>query len=1610
MLRFLPDHVRSICRESNASTQQSQHHDHSPPLLAADDDGIAVVIDISGYTALTNSLLDSHGTDGAARLRDAVNEPFEKIIRIVYGRSGSIVKFVGDAAIACWSQVGTDRRLQCREYRLLQALASCLELLCAFRPEEKAVQRTAAAAEAPLNIHIGLGLGRLYHIHLGESAPGAALGGVGGCGGARWSDVRREYLIAGEAVSDAGDALSLGRRGEFIMSAKYYRALEALFARLPIAVRLSALSVPIQDGSALFYLVQQASEEVNVALSAMANLAADHSKDSVVGSAGINNQLAMRYVEQSVAAHITESLLASDGIEDHYSETRRVTVVFFRFPNVQLSIKVARTEDKRQAVSELNLLGTLQRISTAVIRCVRDEGGSLRQINFDEKGFTALAVWGLKGLAHQRGEAQYALSACIKLQNVLRNHGTNALDTETNAFHAGVATGVVYAGFVGTNLRSDGTVLGSPVNLAARLMFVNQMEEFNEQNDGQLSVFCDEATYLNAGHEVAFHPKSAELKLKGFGEAIKVFKLARLTIKRLKTKGETVRSKKETTNSVLFGRSSELDTLTSVFNLWTDGSSHQRVLLTGRSGLGKSFLLDSFRSNLPTDSKLLICQCEGDEITRNISLSVMDFVIQSVIEQFQCAGIKPEDFARQPGHWRGSRQQLAPRKFSEDSVDLASRRTSYDSRVAQASPAWQYLANILSALSIPKSAHVVLAAIPGMKAFSDKERILGGDVTNRLAMILAQVLTAGHDAGYTVCMICDDIQWFDPESLKVIIYLLKFTPRVFYLLAGRIREEWDMPAYFDEIQKLSHGINLEPMGPPAVAAIVEQQLGHPITERLLSEIMSKTNGIPMAIQVTVAAMKARGWTKSERLAGRELTILSRDQAVAAQLDLLDPVFRTVLSVAAVIGQQFDLDTLSAVLLHLSNAKHADFTVPQLEDLIIARDRFGFLHCVSREGKKYSFRHYLLQQDVSFGLLPARRNTINRAIFRVFEQRLIEEGDNGRLLPTVVARVVQLTGESELKSKYLYRGFLAAAEDYKAVEALLYLDQLTSINPAFLSGLSVLEELRHFRLLASIYSDQGDIKKAWDMIVRLLNTGGFFPQKSHSKPMRAMSSLLYHLTTVFSTKGASEIQSQWKCIRYIQQTFPLVYKECFHTSKSPRAWRRSIFDERQFSKLDALISEISRGLELLWQMAYAGAPKAVGLTEILMFTCQLSGILLAETGHVLDSILERTKWRSRLKMTLAQFASMCIIIKMSSAAAEYKRLADAVTIECTSSEDYFCNAIYMISIPTTYLYERRRVDLHFLYAVNEAIRNFQEGGAEFGAFCLSLCIIFHQVTQVIGQFDKHPPGTTSHFDLAQAVELLHRQCPNRQSALRLRACLALQLAIQCMYDELDNFIVHVEGIDFREAMNANGIPVTNFVAVLSFVRAICLTIEESNSPQRTDSLVQTLSQAVLDLVHTRKLVDVNLLPTSMYSVMLCAITIAHVGLGLLDNSRQQSSRCNEELHRVCKAILHDLGTAAATSRAQTPSVKCTTAIVRAVATLFGGKNPLSQFEAKCRRVLELWDDFLHEHVSLMLRGRVCRANWLRRPTAEGHREMLRVIDELGAYDTSWERHVLERYAR
>jgi class 3 adenylate cyclase len=136
--------------------------------------GTLLFADVSGFTALTEALA-RRGDVGAEELTRCLNAYFGRLIDLIVGAGGDILKFAGDALIAVWyadaESVATTIR------RAAQCSLAVQAQLNGFQ----------AAADVKLSLRIGMSAGELALLHVGgvngrrelvaTGAPLAAMGG-----------------------------------------------------------------------------------------------------------------------------------------------------------------------------------------------------------------------------------------------------------------------------------------------------------------------------------------------------------------------------------------------------------------------------------------------------------------------------------------------------------------------------------------------------------------------------------------------------------------------------------------------------------------------------------------------------------------------------------------------------------------------------------------------------------------------------------------------------------------------------------------------------------------------------------------------------------------------------------------------------------------------------------------------------------------------------------------------------------------------------------------------------------------------------------------------------------------------------------------------------------------------------------------------------------------------------------------------------------------------------------------------------------------------------------------------------------------------------------------
>lgn len=147
-----------------------------------------LLADITGFTPLTERLAQ-RGPAGVEALSSLLNDYFGRLIDLISGQGGEVVKFAGDALLALWPASSAD---ELAEVTLLAAQCGLAI--------QAALHDTAVTPEISLSLRIAISAGEIWLVHVGGVL-------------ARW-----EFTFAGEPFLQVGQAQHIAEPGEVVLS------------------------------------------------------------------------------------------------------------------------------------------------------------------------------------------------------------------------------------------------------------------------------------------------------------------------------------------------------------------------------------------------------------------------------------------------------------------------------------------------------------------------------------------------------------------------------------------------------------------------------------------------------------------------------------------------------------------------------------------------------------------------------------------------------------------------------------------------------------------------------------------------------------------------------------------------------------------------------------------------------------------------------------------------------------------------------------------------------------------------------------------------------------------------------------------------------------------------------------------------------------------------------------------------------------------------------------------------------------------------------------------------------------------------------------------------
>lgn len=385
------------------------------------------------------------------------------------------------------------------------------------------------------------------------------------------------------------------------------------------------------------------------------------------------------------------------------------------------------------------------------------------------------------------------------------------------------------------------------------------------------------------------------------------------------------------------GRSVELATMTDATKRVAAGEGREVVLVSGEAGQGKTTLVAAAaRTAFDSGACVLFGHCEEDLAT-----------------PYQL-------FAEALGHY----VTHAP----ED--ELLAHVSEHGSELALLVPA---LGSRLPGLSVSKAAdadterYLLFAAIVGLLAMASRRQL--------------------------VVVVLDDLQWADTGSLQLLRHLVASDLPRQLLVLGTFRDS-ELSRSHPLLETLAalrrregvSRVELAGLDDTSVVAFMEQAAGHDLDDAavaLAQAVYRETDGNPFFVTEVLRHLTETGaiyqdptgrWVAAESLDQSTLPDSVRE-VIGARVGRLGEPAGRVLSAAAVIGRDFDLDLL---------ARTTDTTEDELLDVLDAAATAALVREVANAPGRYSFAHALIQHTLYEDLGATRRARAHRHVAEALE--------------------------------------------------------------------------------------------------------------------------------------------------------------------------------------------------------------------------------------------------------------------------------------------------------------------------------------------------------------------------------------------------------------------------------------------------------------------------------------------------------------------------------------------------------------------------------------------------------------------------------------------------
>jgi class 3 adenylate cyclase/pimeloyl-ACP methyl ester carboxylesterase len=567
-------------------------------------------------------------------------------------------------------------------------------------------------------------------------------------------------------------------------------------------------------------------------------------------------------------------------------------------------------------------------------------------------------------IAHE-DHAVRACYAALAIQRAMQAHaaalrGTHGVEVSARI---GLHSGEVLVRAIGNDLSMDYDAIGPTVHLASR------MEQL--ASPGTIRLTAAIASLAEGFVELgALGP----VPVKGLSQPVEAFDLLGIGAARTRLQASAIRGL-----TPFVGRRSELAALERARGLAAAGQG-QMVALVGDPGVGKSRLFYEFTRSGRMRPWLVLESTSVSSGTASSWAPVVDLLKNYI-------AIAPGD---------------DPRRSAEK---VLGKVLMLDEALRPVLPA------VLALLDLP----VDDAAWQALEPPQRRRRTLDG----------LKALLVRESQRQPLALVFEDLHWIDGETQALLESLVESMPTCRMLLLVNYRPEyrhdWGSRAHYTQLR-------IDPLEAAGAAELLSGSLGDaPDLAELKRRLLEASEGNPLFLEESVrilvdtgALAGARGAYRLIRRPGEIAIPASIAAIIAARIDRLGVAEKTVLQLAAVIGEDVPLALLEAVTELGAEALHGALADLRARELLYEARLFPEI--------AYAFRHGLTRRVAYDGLLHESRRTMHARVAEALEARhadhldevvetLAHHFEQGTVWPKAAAYFLRAAAKAKLRYTY-----------------------------------------------------------------------------------------------------------------------------------------------------------------------------------------------------------------------------------------------------------------------------------------------------------------------------------------------------------------------------------------------------------------------------------------------------------------------------------------------------------------------------------------------------------------------------------------------------------------